>query len=102
MTLKEFKIQYALGTLDKKTLVEMADDPNTFVEILKILSKDKDEGVRQSVASNHNCPIEILESLSKDKDFFVRHRVMCNAECPIDTQKSLKRRFEGDTSNRFK
>ena len=41
MTTKEFKIQYALGTLSDKIKWNLAKNPNTPKEILKILAKDK-------------------------------------------------------------
>ena len=43
MTIKEFKVQLALGCIDK---IEVADNTNTSKEVLEYLSKDKDRDVR--------------------------------------------------------
>ena len=51
---------------------DIACDPNTSIETLTKLSKDKDAYVRSCVADNYNTPIEILTILSKDKDSLVR------------------------------
>ena len=68
MTVKEFKVQLALGTLDK---YKVADNPNTSKEILEYLSKDKGDMVRSFVACNPNTSKEVLEYLSKDENYLV-------------------------------
>ena len=68
MTIEEFLIQYALGSLTDKMICEIADDINAPKEILAILSTDKDRFVRCWVAHNPNTPKEVLEKLSTDKD----------------------------------
>jgi len=67
MLIKEFKIQYALGTLRLLELVKVAKNPNTFKSILKMVSKDKNWTIRHNVASNPNTSPDVLEKLCKDK-----------------------------------
>ena len=54
MTVKEFKIQYALGSLSYNMKLKLAKNPNTPKKILIILSKDEDWYVRSYVADNPN------------------------------------------------
>ncbi len=82
MTIKEFKIQLALGSLSKDMKYDLADDPNTSIEILTALSKDKDWWIRYRVAMNPNTPVEILTILSKDKSYNVRYWVVDNTNTP--------------------
>jgi hypothetical protein len=37
MTVEEFKIQYALGSLSDEDMVEFVRDPNTSIEIIRIM-----------------------------------------------------------------
>ena len=76
MTLKEFEIQLALGTVSLEDKREMASNPNTPVEILDKLSRDKTISVRSMVARNSNTSIEILERLSEDKDLYTSRRFL--------------------------
>ena len=46
MTIKEFEIQLALGSLTEDMKDKLAIDGRTSKKILTILSKDKDDGVR--------------------------------------------------------
>ena len=73
MTIKEFKIQLALGTLSEDMKMDLADNTNTPKKILTILSTNKYWYVRGCVADNTNTPKKILTILSKDKDIDVRH-----------------------------
>ena len=73
MTIKEFEIQYALGSLIGDMKEKLAKNTNTPIEVLKILSTDKDSGVRYWVASNPNTPIEVLKVLSTDEYRWVRY-----------------------------
>jgi hypothetical protein len=56
----------------KWDLAETTDD----VEILKVLSTDKDDDVRWWVAFNRNTPVELLEILSTDEYYGVRRTAM--------------------------
>ena len=72
MTIKEFKIQLALGTLSYMNKLRCAGNKRTSKKVLTILSKDKNWFVRAYVAWNSNTPIEVLKILSTDKDRYVR------------------------------
>lgn len=74
MTVKEFKIQYALGTLSDDIKEKLAENHRTPKTILTILSTDKDWEIRWNVAYNLFTPIKVLIKLSKDKDEVVRYR----------------------------
>lgn len=50
MTVKEFKIQYALGSMSFAMIVKLAEDKNTPKEILAMLSTDKHDYVRYCAA----------------------------------------------------
>ena len=52
MTIKEFKIQNALGTLSNKYKWQLAGNPNTPEVILKVLSTDKDWYVKATAVNN--------------------------------------------------
>lgn len=73
MTYKEFKIQYALGTLDLYELALYSKNKR----ILTILSKNPNVLIRCIVASNLSTPIKILGLLRKDENGWVRDHT-CN------------------------
>jgi len=77
MTIKEFKFQYALGSISKRRLERIADK-STSKYILTTLSKDKNWLVRLQVAQNLSAPLEVLAKLSKDKEWDVRDSVTRN------------------------
>ena len=86
MTIKEFDIQCALGSLSNDIKRNLANNPNTPIKILVILSTDKYYTVRCRVADNPNTPTEILIKLSKDEDWAVRSRVADNPNTPKKLQ----------------
>ena len=86
MTIKEFEIQIALGSLTDDMKYELATNFNTPTEVLTQLSTDKSWYVRWRVADNPNTPKEVLKILSKDKDSIVRYRVVNNPNAPTDTR----------------
>ena len=63
MTIREFTVQYALGTLDFRALRNIASDKRTSKKILTILSKDENNIVRYYVAKNPNTPKEIKDKI---------------------------------------
>jgi hypothetical protein len=67
MTTKEFKVQYALGSLSIDDRIKLADNPNTPIEILTILSTDENWIVLWHTAYNRNTPIDVLKKLSTDE-----------------------------------
>ena len=56
---------------DKK--LELAENPNTSPETLKVLATDEDSVVRYGVAKNPNTSPETLKVLATDEDSFVRY-----------------------------
>ena len=58
--------------------LELAQNPSTPVETLKVLATDKDYWVRCGVAQNPNTPVETLKVLATDKDSDVRRGVAQN------------------------
>ena len=82
MTIKEFEIQYALGSLSTDMIVKLAANKQTSKKILTILSKDENWYVRGWVADNPNTPTEVLKILSIDEDIGVRYFVSRNPNTP--------------------
>ncbi len=82
MTIKEFDIQNALGSLSYTMKIKLAINFNTPTEILTKLLIDKDNIVRYHIANNSNASVKILTILSKDKDYYVRCWVACNPNTP--------------------
>ena len=76
MTIKEFEIQYALGSLTDEVKEELAANYNTPKEILIKLSKDKDWYIRMTVASNRNTPKKVIIKLSFDESWNVRYSAL--------------------------
>ena len=52
MTIKEFEIQYALGSLTSQEIWEFAANDNTSTKILAILAGHENEMIRWEVANN--------------------------------------------------
>jgi len=82
--IKEFEIQYALGTIDEDVLISKAAHSRTDKRILTLLSKDDLPEIRQWVADNSNTSPETLIELSKDKNINVRREVASNCNTPKD------------------
>jgi hypothetical protein len=76
-------------TLSLYEKVELAKNPNTPVETLKVLATDKNADVRCGVARNPNTPVEIVKILATDKDSWVRYGVAQNPNTPVETLKVL-------------
>ena len=75
MTIKEIEIQLALGSLPTNNKLDLACSRRTSKKVLTILSIDKDWYIRYYVAANPNTPVDILKKLSKDKHRSVRYGV---------------------------
>ena len=82
MTIKEFEIQLALGSLTDYMKWELAKNKRTSKQILIILSTDEGWLIRYRVACNPNTPKEALTKLSKDKKELVRYWVAENPNTP--------------------
>ena len=83
MTIKEFEIQLALGTLSYDMKISLAYNKRTSKKILTTLSTDEEWDVRYLVARNPNTPKEVLVKLSTDEHWCVRCRVADNPNTPI-------------------
>jgi hypothetical protein len=73
-------------------------NPNTPVDVLKDLATDKEERVREEVAWNHNTPSEVLEILSTDEEWHVRWGVTKN---PNSTDQILVSVFDTERSMKY-
>ncbi|AEP36237.1 LPD38 domain-containing protein [Taylorella asinigenitalis] len=58
-------------------------------DILRILSKDKSDFVRQRVAQHSSTPVDVLEELSHDIDAYVRENVARNINTSLSVLKEL-------------
>ena len=93
MTIKELKIQLALGSLTYNMKINWAMADDTPKSVLEILSVDKNWEVRYWVARHSNTTIEILKRLSNDKDLNVRQQVARNSKTPVNI---LTKLIKGD------
>ena len=91
MTIKEFKIQNALGLISYDMKWRVAKNPNTLKGILETLSTDENIGVRYEVAKNLNTPIKILKILSKDSDWYVKGYVSNNPNTPKEIAENINK-----------
>ena len=99
MTIKEFKIQLALGSLTDNMKWNLAENKRISKEVLTILSKDKNIDVRSSVAYNSNTPKEVLKKLSKDESWDVRSSVAYNSNTPKEVLTILSKDKSSIISN---
>ena len=84
MTIKEFEIQYALGTLTDDMKVELARNPSTPKKILIILSKDLYWNIPYYVVANPNTPMDIIIELALTKPWWGRDMPVRNPNIPKD------------------
>ena len=86
MTIKEIKIQLALGTLPRDIGWTLAKNPTTPAEILAKLSKDEYWGIRFYVACHPNTAKETLTILLTDKDQTVSSQADIRLHLPAYAQ----------------
>jgi hypothetical protein len=67
-----------VSKLSYEEKVKLALNPNTPVELLKVLATDEDYYVRYRVAKNPNTPVEVLQTLATDENSTVRYWVANN------------------------
>ena len=89
MTIKEIKIQLALGSLTLDMKIKLAKNKRTSKEILTILSADEYYYVRYWAACNLNTTEEVLTKLSTDKDWWIRRKVADNLNTPKEVLTKL-------------
>ena len=75
MTIKELKVQLALGSLSLEDKYKIANTSKS-KKVLSYLSKDESWIVRSYVASNINTPVEVLSYLSKDEEWYIGQRAL--------------------------
>ncbi len=59
------------------------------IEILEVLSRDRDPDVRSCVATKRKLPEQIQILLARDEDYSVRERLSCNAKVTEATLRLL-------------
>ncbi len=87
MTIKEFKIQDALGLISYQIEVELSYQ--TEKGLLRVLSGSKYKRIRQTIAFNRNTPIVTLIKLANDVDENIRAIVSLNPNTPTNIIKKL-------------
>ena len=85
---------------DKEVRRNTARNPNTPVDVLRGLAKDKHDNVRWDVARNPNTPVDVLRKLAEDDDNEVRQSVATNPNAPSDILTMLA--VDGDWYVRLK
>mgnify|MGYP000834977632 CR=1 FL=1 len=67
----------------------VAGNPNTPVDVLTELAKDRDWYIRSYAAGNPNMLVDVLTELAKDRDYIVRCLVAGNPNTPVDVLTEL-------------
>jgi len=62
------------------------------VEILKVLAKDKNQGVRANVGANQLTPVALLQKLADDSSATVQKYVASNLSAPQEILEELSTR----------
>ncbi|MBD2577996.1 hypothetical protein [Oscillatoria sp. FACHB-1406] len=70
---------------------EVVSSPQTFLEILKQLSRDRDLSVREAVAKHPYAPVEALECLARDESSNIRAHVAQHKNTPVEVLRQLAR-----------
>lgn len=68
---------------DKEVRLSVAEDPDTSIDDLTILSKDPDWEVREAVAVNMSTPWDVLVELGKDNAYPVRRAARVEYELEL-------------------
>ncbi|KKM03238.1 hypothetical protein LCGC14_1776460 [marine sediment metagenome] len=98
MTIKEFKIQLALGSLTYTALRALATSPKTHKKILDKLSTDEEWNVRVAVASNINTPLDVLKNMTQAEVSLIRWTARETIKCI----KTMKRKSKKNQNKRKK
>ena len=99
MTVKEFKVQYALGSLSTDNLNKLAKNKRTAKTILTILSTNENITVKCKVAANLNTPAKALENIYRateklpsnmsGRGSLIRYGIATNPSTPISLLEKL-------------
>ena len=84
MTIKEFEIQEALGTLTDDMKCKLAQNPNTPIEVLVKLSTDKYWNIQYYVVANPNTPMDVIIKLALTKPWWGKDMPVRNPNIPRD------------------
>jgi len=76
---------------------ELAENPNTPVDVLRDLATEEDGWIRRYVATNPSTPLDVLRDLAKDEELGVRWSVTLNSNA---SSKILVMMFEYEKSLR--
>jgi len=108
MTVKEFRIQYALGSLSTDNLKELAKNKRTAKKILTILSTNEDLFVVCGVAANPNTPARAIKNTyitsklwSHKKGGLIRYGIATNLSTPVNLLKQLINMYSKDFWDTF-
>lgn len=74
---------------NSELLEAVASNLSCPASILRSLSKNREEGIRECVASNPNCPVEILEKWALLKNEGIRGVVAGNPSSPVELLNKL-------------
>jgi hypothetical protein len=75
--------------LEFNTLLELATDSKTSVDMLEELSKHENEHIRAGVTRNRQTPVRVLDFLSSDKSIMVIRGVASNPNTSLETLKKI-------------
>jgi hypothetical protein len=75
---------------------ELASDVNTSPEVLRILSEEEDENIRDLVAGHPNTPEDVLMDLATDYEWGVRWEIAFNSN---STTRVLVKLLDYERSN---
>ena len=79
-----------LSNLSSQERIDLAQNPNTPLEILTLLARDENWGVRCRVALNPNTPPEILTILARDENKWVRCGVERNPNATREVVQTVR------------
>ena len=82
------------GTIFSKQSV--ASNPNTTLDVLKMLSEDESDYVKKSVADNPNCPSDILDKLSESNNEHIYKAIAENPNVSSSTLLKIADKTEDD------
>jgi len=68
---------------------KLAKSSFTSKDILRELSTDEDQDIKEWVGYNPNTPVDILQALAKDKSMHIRKYVASNPSTPEDVLREL-------------
>ena len=74
-----------LESLSGEKLKQLAENPDTSPDILRLAAQNHDRFCRENAARNPNTPADMLDQLATDENTSVRSAVACNTNTPRRT-----------------